>query len=87
MVIVEVSRGLAHVYGEQNSVHVSEVDYIIEGDQEPAAELPNPTRLASAAYQHERSPVIRPIISVPARPDFISHLDLRFAQSFIFVLA
>jgi acyl-CoA hydrolase len=42
MVIVEVSQGLPYVYGEQNGVHVSEVDYIIEGDNEPAAELPNP---------------------------------------------
>ncbi len=42
MVIVEVTRGLPYVYGEQNGVHVSEVDYIIEGDGQPAAELPNP---------------------------------------------
>jgi acyl-CoA hydrolase len=42
MVIVEVSRGLPYVYGEENGVHVSEVDYIIEGDNEPAPELPNP---------------------------------------------
>jgi acyl-CoA hydrolase len=42
MVIVEVTEGLPYVHGEQNGVHVSEVDYIIEGDQQPAAELPNP---------------------------------------------
>jgi len=42
MVIVEVTRGLPYVYGERNGVHVSEVDYIIEGDHQPAAELPNP---------------------------------------------
>jgi acyl-CoA hydrolase len=42
MVIVEVSQGLPYVYGEDNGVHVSEVDYIIEGDNEPAPELPNP---------------------------------------------
>jgi len=42
MVIVEVSRGLPYVYGEENGVHLSEVDYIIEGDNEPAPELPNP---------------------------------------------
>jgi acyl-CoA hydrolase len=41
-VIVEVTRGLPYVYGEQTGVHVSEVDYIIEGDDAPAAELPNP---------------------------------------------
>jgi acyl-CoA hydrolase len=41
-VIVEVSETLPYVYGEQNGVHVSEVDYIIEGDRQPAAELPNP---------------------------------------------
>lgn len=42
VVIVEVSRRLPYVYGEENGVHVSEVDYIIEGDDEPAPELPNP---------------------------------------------
>jgi acyl-CoA hydrolase len=41
MVIVEVSRGLPYVLGDQNGVHVGEVDYIIEGDDLPAAELPN----------------------------------------------
>ena len=42
MVIVEVSRALPHVYGDENGVHLSEVDYIVEGDHEPAPELPNP---------------------------------------------
>jgi acyl-CoA hydrolase len=42
MVIVEVCRGLPYVYGDGNSVHLSEVDYIVEGDHEPAPELPNP---------------------------------------------
>jgi acyl-CoA hydrolase len=43
VVIVEVTTGLPYVYGDQNGVHASEVDYIIEGDHLPAAELPNPT--------------------------------------------
>ena len=42
LVIVEVAKGLPYVYGEKNGIHVSEVDYIIEGDDQPAAELPNP---------------------------------------------
>jgi len=42
LVIVEPSRGLPYVYGEQTGVHVSEVDYVIQGDDEPAPELPNP---------------------------------------------
>ena len=42
VVIVEVTRGLPYVFGEGNGVHVSEVDYIIEGDHQPAPELPNP---------------------------------------------
>jgi acyl-CoA hydrolase len=42
MVIVEVCRSLPYVYGDGNGIHVSEVDYIVEGDHEPAAELPNP---------------------------------------------
>ena len=42
MVIVEESSGLPYVMGQQTGVHVSKVDYIIEGDHAPAAELPNP---------------------------------------------
>jgi acyl-CoA hydrolase len=42
IVIVEVSQSLPYVYGDQNSVHVSEVDYIVEGDSQPPPELPNP---------------------------------------------
>lgn len=41
-VIVEVTRGLPYAHGESNGVHISEVDYIIEGDHEPPAELGNP---------------------------------------------
>jgi len=41
-VIVEVSREIPIVHGVDNSVHVSEVDYIIQGDDAPAAELLNP---------------------------------------------
>ena len=42
LVIVEVTDGNPYVLGEDNGLHVSEVDYIIEGDNQPAAELPNP---------------------------------------------
>ncbi len=42
MVIVEESAGLPYVMGGETGVHVSEVDYIIHGDDAPAAELPNP---------------------------------------------
>jgi acyl-CoA hydrolase len=42
VVVVEVTRGIPYAEGDRNGVHVSEVDYIIEGDNEPAAELPNP---------------------------------------------
>ena len=42
LVIIEESAGLPYVMGEQTGVHVSEVDFIIEGDHMPAAELPNP---------------------------------------------
>lgn len=41
-VIVEVTRSLPYAYGDQNGVHVSEVDYIIDGGEEPLATLPNP---------------------------------------------
>lgn len=42
VVIVEVNRALPYCHGDQNGVHLSEVDYIIDGDDLPAAELPNP---------------------------------------------
>ena len=42
MVIVEESAGLPYAMGERNGVHLSEVDYIIEGDHAPAPQLPNP---------------------------------------------
>ena len=42
MVIVETSRGLPYVYGDETGVHVSEVDYVIEGEDAPSPELPNP---------------------------------------------
>ena len=42
MVIVETSRDLPYLHGVQNGVHVSEVDYVIEGDDAPTPELPNP---------------------------------------------
>jgi acyl-CoA hydrolase len=41
IVIVEVTKGLSYVYGEQNGVHKSEVDFVIEGDDQPAPELPS----------------------------------------------
>jgi acyl-CoA hydrolase len=42
VVIVEESSGLPYVLGGQTGVHVSQVHYIIEGNANPAAELPNP---------------------------------------------
>jgi acyl-CoA hydrolase len=42
LVIVEVTDGNPYVLGDDNGVHISEVDYIIEGDNQPAVELPNP---------------------------------------------
>jgi acyl-CoA hydrolase len=42
LVIVEVNRQMPYVFGKENGVHVREVDFIIEGDDQPCAELPNP---------------------------------------------
>jgi acyl-CoA hydrolase len=42
IVIVEETNTLPYVYGDENGVHLSEVDYIIQGDDEPAPELVNP---------------------------------------------
>jgi acyl-CoA hydrolase len=41
-VIVEVSRGLPYAEGRENGVHASEVDYLIDGNDEPPVELRNP---------------------------------------------
>jgi acyl-CoA hydrolase len=49
LVIVETSRGLPYVYGEETGLHVSEVDYVIQGDDAPAPELPNPPRRSKMA--------------------------------------
>jgi acyl-CoA hydrolase len=40
-VIIETNSSLPYVYGESNGVHVSEVDYVIEGDNEPPPALKN----------------------------------------------
>jgi acyl-CoA hydrolase len=42
LVIVEVDTALPYAHGPGNGVHVSEVDYLIEGDNASAPELPNP---------------------------------------------
>jgi acyl-CoA hydrolase len=42
LVIVEVNRQMPYVFGRENGVHVTEVDYILDGDHEPCVELPNP---------------------------------------------
>lgn len=42
IVVVEITDGKPYAMGEQNGLHLSEVDYIIEGDNHPAIELPNP---------------------------------------------
>src|SRR3954447_11561440 len=42
VVVVEVCDKLPYLYGVDNGVHVSEVDYVIEGNHESAPELPNP---------------------------------------------
>ncbi len=41
-VIVETSTAVPHVYGVENGVHISEVDYIIDGDNAPLPELKSP---------------------------------------------
>lgn len=42
VVIVEINREMPYVFGKENGVHVREVDYVIEGNHQPCAELPNP---------------------------------------------
>ena len=42
LVIVETNHSMPYAFGKENGVHASEVDFIIEGDDQPCAELPNP---------------------------------------------
>ena len=42
VVVVETSDAVPHVYGVQNGLHISQVDYVIEGDGRPLPELPSP---------------------------------------------
>jgi acyl-CoA hydrolase len=42
IVVVEVSEGLPYVYGVDNGLHISEVDYVIESDLDEPPALPNP---------------------------------------------
>jgi acyl-CoA hydrolase len=42
IVIVETSESMPHVFGSEAAIHLSEVDYIVEGDRAPMPELPNP---------------------------------------------
>jgi len=42
VVMVEITDGLPYVFGVNNGVHISEVDFIIEGDNQAAPVLPNP---------------------------------------------
>lgn len=41
-VVVEVTSSLPYANGDQNGVHISEVDYILDGGGQPAPQLPNP---------------------------------------------
>ena len=42
IVVVEISTGLPYLHGVDNGLHISEVDYLIEGDPGLPPELPNP---------------------------------------------
>ena len=42
IVIVEESEDLPYLYGVENSVHESEVDFVIAGNELPPPEIPNP---------------------------------------------
>jgi acyl-CoA hydrolase len=42
VIVVEINREMPYVFGKENGVHVSEVDFILEGDDQRCTELPNP---------------------------------------------
>ncbi|MFN2425358.1 MAG: acetyl-CoA hydrolase/transferase family protein [Candidatus Binatia bacterium] len=41
VVIVETTRAMPNVDGEQNAIHISDVDHVIDGGDEPLSELPS----------------------------------------------
>ncbi len=41
-VVVETSAAMPYVFGLENAVHISEVDYVIDGGAQPLPELSNP---------------------------------------------
>ena len=41
-VVVETCPGVPHALGDENAIHISEVDFIIDGGHAPLAALPNP---------------------------------------------
>jgi acyl-CoA hydrolase len=53
-VIIEVNAAQPYVLGMETGIHVSEVDYIIAGDGQAAAELPNapPSEIDKAVARH-----------------------------------
>ena len=53
-VIVEETPGWPHALGDENGMHISEVDYIIPGNDLPPAELPSapPTDVDRAVARH-----------------------------------
>lgn len=42
LVIVEIDRAMPYAFGKENGVHAREVNFILEGDDRPCPELPNP---------------------------------------------
>ena len=42
VVVVEVNRAMPYVFGPTNGAHLSEVDYVIDGNDAPLTELNNP---------------------------------------------
>jgi acyl-CoA hydrolase len=42
LLIVETDREMPYAFGKENGVHLHEVDFLLEGDDQRCAELPNP---------------------------------------------
>ena len=42
LVIVEIDREIPYAFGKENGIHLRDVDFVIEGDHQACAELPNP---------------------------------------------
>jgi acyl-CoA hydrolase len=63
-IVVETSTTMPYVFGREESIHISEVDHVIEGSNAPLTELGNP---APTEVDRKVAALIAPEARVPYR--------------------